>query len=205
MPGAEALIRGVELAKDYERNYLMTETSGHDTTWNGAMNLAMDIHEYLVLGNFSAWIYWQISGNTGGSNPGLYTLMLEGKPTKKYYTAKHFYRFIRPGAIRISASSANDSILVSAYKHPKEGNLTVFLINPSNTPVTVKIADHPLLPSRFTLHRSKETDLFSKDGKYSPGDNLYIHPFCVVSLYGHNRNLKDPDKVITFQEAWIDH
>src|SRR4030042_3299435 len=139
MPGAEALIRGVELAKDYERNYLMTETSGHDTTWNGAMNLATDIHEYLVLGNFSAWIYWQISGNTGGSNPGLYTLMLEGRPTKKYYTAKHFYRFVRPGAIRISASSNADSLLISAFKHPETGTLTAVIINPSEAEIVVKL------------------------------------------------------------------
>lgn len=205
LAGAEDLIRWVEMAKKFERNYLMTETSGHDTTWNGAMNLATDIHEYLVLGNFSAWIYWQISGNTGGSNPGLYTLMLEGKPTKKYYTAKHFYRFIRPGAIRISASSSNDSILASAYKHPKEGTMTVVMINPSNAPVTLKIADHPLLPSRFTVHRSTETDLFSNEGKYSPGDLLCIPPGSIVSLYGQNRNLKDAMKVITFQEAWINH
>ncbi len=130
--GAEELTKWVELTRDFNRNYLMTETSGHDTTWAGAMSLAKDIHEYLVLGNFSAWIYWQISGNTGGSNPGLYTLMLEGKPTKKYYASKHYYRFIRPGAIRIKASSTDDSLLISAYKHPETGTLTSVMINTSS-------------------------------------------------------------------------
>lgn len=201
---ADELIRWVELTREFNRNYLMTETSGHDTTWDGAMSLASDIHDYLAAGNFSAWIYWQISGNTGGSNPGLYTLMLEGKPTKKYYTSKHFYRFIRPGAIRIGASSINDSLLISAYKHPEEGTLTAVIINPSNASIHVKLEGHPLLPGRFNVYRSTETDLFSKEGKYRPGNLLHIPARSIVSLKGQNKNLNDPEKVTTLQEAWID-
>jgi glucuronoarabinoxylan endo-1,4-beta-xylanase len=199
----EELIRWVELTKDFNRNYLMTETSGHDTTWIGAMNLAKDIHEYLVLGNFSAWIYWQISGNTGGSNPGLYTLMLEGKPTKKYYTSKHYYRFIRPGAIRISALASNDSLLVSAYKHPEEGTLTVVMINPSSTDITLRLDPNHSLPLKFDVNQSTETNLFSVERKYRAGDLLVIPANSIVSLCGQKRSLKELEKATSFQETLI--
>ncbi|KPL20385.1 MAG: hypothetical protein AMS23_11060 [Bacteroides sp. SM1_62] len=199
----DELIKWVELTKDFNRNYLMTETSGHDTNWDGAINLAKDIHEYLVLGNFSAWIYWQISGNTGGSNPGLYTLMLDGKPTNKYYTSKHYYRFIRPGAIRISASSTNNSLLVSAYKHPEEGTLTIVMINPSSDLITVKLEHQLQLPGKYDVYQSTETDVFSDEGKYRHGELLQIPARSMVSLCGQNRNLKDPEKVMSFKEAWF--
>ena len=198
----EDLIKWVDLTKNFNRKYLMTETSGHDTTWAGAMSLVKDIHEYLVLGNFSAWIYWQISGNTGGSNPGLYTLMLEGKPTKKYYTSKHFYRYIRPGAIRIDASESNDSLLISAYKHPKEGTLTVIMINPSDNNIGVRLEPGNSLPRKFNVHRSSEKELFVEERKYRTGDVLQIPANSIVSLYGQRENLKEPKKVISFQEAW---
>jgi len=200
----DELLEWVDLTKDFNRQYMMTETSGHDTNWDGAINLAKDIHEYLVLGNFSSWIYWQISGNTGGSNPGLYTLMLDGKPTKKYYTSKHYYRFIRPGAIRIAASSTNNALLVSAYKHPEEGTLAIVMINPSDDPMTIKLEHQLQSPLRFDIHRSTETDLFSDDGKYRRGDLLLIPARSMVSLVGQNRELQDPEKVITYPEAWID-
>lgn len=199
----EGLIKWVELTRDFNRNYLMTETSGHDTTWTGAMNLAKDIHEYLVLGNFSAWIYWQISGNTGGSNPGLYTLMLEGKPTKKYYTSKHYYRFIRPGAIRISSTSSDDSLLISAYKHPEKGTFTVIMINPSSTEKIVKLDRNHSLPGRLDVYQSTETELFSEKRKYHTGDLLHIPSKSIVSLCGQSGNLEEPEKVTSFQEAWI--
>lgn len=200
----EELLEWVELTKDFDRQYLMTETSGHDTNWDGAINLAKDIHEYLVQGNFSAWIYWQISGNTGGSNPGLYTLMLDGKPTKKYYTSKHFYRFVRPGAIRIAASSNNKALLVSAYKHPEEGTLTIVMINPTDEPMTIKLEDHLQFQVRFDIYRSTPSDPFNDEGKYRQGDIQSIPARSMVSLVGQHRNLRDPAKVTTYQEAWVD-
>jgi len=200
---AEELIKWVELTKDFNRKYLMTETSGHDTTWAGAINLAKDIHEYLVLGNFSAWIYWQISGNTGGSNPGLYTLMLEGRPTKKYYAAKHFYRFVRPGAIRISASSNADSLLMSAFKHPVTGTLTAVIINLSEAEIVVKLERNHSLPSRYDVNQSTETDLFSEKRKYRAGNLLHIPANSVVSIYGQSSRLEEPEMVTSFQGTWI--
>ena len=141
--GPKGLKEWKDLTAGLNRKNWMTETSGHDTTWQGAFTLANDIHNYLAIGNFSAWLYWQISGETGGSNEQVYTLMLNGKPTKKYYTSKHFYRYIRPGAIRIKTESPSDSLSISSYKHPDTGILTLVMLNNSSN----------------TLHISLETQL----------------------------------------------
>jgi len=196
------LLQWKDLASAYGREYHMTETSGHQTTWDGAMAMAVDMHEYLVLGNFSSWIYWQISGNTGGSNPGLYTLMLEGKPTPKYYAAKHFYRNIRPGAIRVEASCEDDSILISAYKHPATGDLTLVLINPSQKQRVIRLEKNTGLPARFDVQLSDEKVFYQDKGNIRTGDLIHIPARSIMSLTGNRRDLKDPGKVLEYKESW---
>ncbi len=134
--GADALREWVKETKDYQKKYWMTETSGHNPDWNGAFKLANDMYEYLEIGNFSAWIYWQI---TDRNTSGRYALMMDGKPTPKYYAAKHFYKHIRPGARRIKSISENEQILVTSYLHPENGYLTSIIINNSDTTQTVEI------------------------------------------------------------------
>ena len=39
-------------------------------------------------------------------------------PTPKYHAARHYFRFIRPGAVRINIPSGRPTILASAF-HPE--------------------------------------------------------------------------------------
>ena len=85
------------------RESWMSETSGQPASWGGALSLAANAQDALVQGNVSAWLYWQMSdgGATGsgntltGSGAGLDTA------APKYVAAKHFFRYIRPGAVRV--------------------------------------------------------------------------------------------------------
>ena len=196
------LLKWKDLAAAYGREYHMTETSGHQTNWKGALGMAVDMHEYLVLGNFSSWVYWQISGNTGGSNPGLYTLMNDGKPTPKYYAAKHFYRNIRPGAIRVEATCESDSVLISAYKHPATGDLSLVFINPSTEQQVIRLKEDSRLPARFDVQLSREDEYYQDQGKIRTGDLIHIPAQSIMSLTGNSRDLKDPGKVLEYTESW---
>ena len=131
----EGLERWKALTKPYERQSWMTETSGHPIDWAGAMKLGQDIHNYLAVGNFSTWLYWQISG-TGTS---VFCLLLDGKPTPKFYASKHFYRFIRPGAVRVETFTDNPDLLVSAYVHDRHNTLTVVALNPGEQVLPVRL------------------------------------------------------------------
>lgn len=110
----------------------MTETSGYAETWTGlgtipgALNLAMDIYSGLNYGNMQAWVWWQGSEASGISN---YSLMSNNLGGKKYYVSKHFFRYIRPGAVRVKSSSDDPDIFVTAFENQEKGTSTIVIIN----------------------------------------------------------------------------
>jgi glucuronoarabinoxylan endo-1,4-beta-xylanase len=139
----------------------MTETSGYLDAWlgstdkPGALSLAQDIHSGLYFGNMSAWVWWQGSETSG---IGEYNLMNGTTVGKKYYASKHFYRYIRPGAVRIAAtSSETDEIFMTAYEHTANGTHTVVVINSGTVPKLIYL-DGSGLPSTFSMYRTTAGD-----------------------------------------------
>lgn len=123
----------------YRRELWMTETSGDPPdTWAGGINVATHIHEALVYGGCSAWVYWQL---TNPFDAGKESLCVDGAPTPKYYAVKHYARFVRPGAIQVSAAPDSPGLGVSAFVHKKDRTITVVLINSpdSERPVQLDI------------------------------------------------------------------
>jgi O-glycosyl hydrolase len=116
----------------------MTETSGEQTPWvsfdstghpNGALSVALNMHQALAYGNVNAYVYWQMND---GKNETQNTL--EGgfdTTSLKYNAAKHYMKFIRPGAVRVGASPDTvTGISVDAFVEP-DNSLTIELINAS--------------------------------------------------------------------------
>ena len=120
----------------------MTETSGYTDTWTGsgntpgALNLAMDIYSGLNFGNMQAWVWWQGSETSGISN---YSLMSNNTGGKKYYVSKHFFRYIRPGAVRVKSSSDDTDLFVTAFEHQEKGTNTIIIINSGSESKSVSI------------------------------------------------------------------
>lgn len=152
---AEGYERLVNTLSVYGREFWMTETSGEHPVWNdgfniqgeptttgpGAFNgLALKIHNALTFGNVSVWTYWQIS-DPGHTNPHeeKYALMIGMEKTKKYYVSKQYYKYIRPGAIRVDAESGGKEILASAFFHEDEKTVTVVLLNVSERIQQVRV------------------------------------------------------------------
>jgi O-glycosyl hydrolase/ankyrin repeat protein len=191
--GKEGLERLRDFIAPYGRKLWMTETSGHDANWAGAFRLANDMHEHLVYGNFSAWLYWQISGRTGSSDPGRYTLMSDGQPTKKYYASKHFYRYVRPGAVRIGATAhlAEDSLALSAFHHPIDGTLTVVAINNSATDRWVRLRGAgKQLPGTLEYHLTTEEVDWETRHLAGADEPIRVPAYAIVSLYGQQTDLR---------------
>jgi O-glycosyl hydrolase len=132
----------------YGKKSWMTETSGENPAWlspaagypnAGAWSLALRIHQALTAGRQSAWVYWQLSD---GSPVGAQTLTSSAARTNsaKYTAAKHFFRYIRPGAVAINTSVAGSTnLLASAYVHDTNLTLTVVLLNTSSNALTATI------------------------------------------------------------------
>jgi glucuronoarabinoxylan endo-1,4-beta-xylanase len=128
----------------------MTEYSGESPSWihftangrpDGAIDVALNMHESLVYANASAYVYFQMDD---GDHTTTATTTLTGSldtTSLKYNAAKHYMKFIRPGAVRVAASPDNpNGISVDAYVEP-DNSMTIELINTSayDTPTTIAI------------------------------------------------------------------
>jgi O-glycosyl hydrolase len=182
----------------------MTETSGTHPEWmhstddlysrtpslgqDGALALALRVKEALVDGTQSAWLHWQFDGEM---NPGLSVGFTEGvdTTTKKYCVAKHYYRYIRPGAVRLDAGPSDAStVSVSAFVHDANQTLTVVLVNMSASVQTVNVTV-PATPTiaSFRQFLTSATDSFRELGALavSGGSVSVAMPAqSVVTLYG---------------------
>lgn len=158
----------------------MTETSGYSDSWTGdgttpgALNLAMDIYSGLNYGNMQAWVWWQGSEASGISN---YSLMSNNTCGKKYYASKHYYRFIRPGAIRVKSTSDDPEVFVTAFNHQEKGTTTIVIINNGSEAKSVSVLGDDL-PAVFAIYLTTSGSENCKEaGTLNPGqDNHFELP-----------------------------
>jgi O-glycosyl hydrolase len=153
---AAGLPENVAGFRDYKKKSWMTETSGELPTWlapdsgfpgEGALGIAIRIHQALTAGEQSAWLYWQLSDGKESASISTLTDARQRGESAKYVAAKHFFAPIRPGSRRVGTRiDGAQAVLASAYLHPDAGTLVVVIINsdPANQSVVVEA---PSIPS----------------------------------------------------------
>jgi glucuronoarabinoxylan endo-1,4-beta-xylanase len=163
----------------------MTETSGYADAWGGspgALALGLDIMSALNNGNVAGWVWWQGSENPGSTGGvGEFALMNGAVKGKKYYVSKQFYRYIRPGAVRIGATSTNASIFVSAFEHAGAGTHTIVVANTSTSAQTVTLGGAGLPPT-FTIYRTSASENAVNAGEYPTGAPLTAPARSITTL-----------------------
>lgn len=151
-----------KLIRRYERPYWITEggTRGHD--WPEPLTgIAAQIHNSLVRGGVSAFLAWQITDQEKSSA----ALMVMDRPTRKTNAAQHYFRLVRPGAVRIAAQPAYGRVMASAYRHPEAGTLTAVLINPGDQAQSVRLRFvRPPDFDRMALWRTSSEEGFKRLG-----------------------------------------
>ncbi|MEO5682464.1 MAG: PKD domain-containing protein [Chitinophagaceae bacterium] len=163
----------------YGKPLWMTETSGYKNDWSGAMALAKAIYTALKFGNVSAWVFWTLSTSTLDE----YSLMSSsGTKSNRYYASKNFYRWIRPGAVRISAEAAESSkIYPVAFKHDANQQTTIVLINDNAEARVIKLSGD--VPAGFNQFNTTATDNCIDAGVVNSSDNIVLPANSVVTLY----------------------
>lgn len=194
----------------------MTETSGENPAWlwpasgfpgNGAWSIALKIHQALTTGRESAWLYWTFSesDNSGNVTEFALTNQTAGAAAPKYVAAKHFFKYIRPGAQRVlTSASGGGNLQASAYVHDQNGTLTLILINtsPSLQTADLQLETSGLLPTAFDAYTS-EKDEYWQSGVIPVTDGnklaVTVPGYGVVTLYGagFTSNIKEPDAPIS--------
>jgi O-glycosyl hydrolase len=157
----------------------MTETSGYKENWKDAMQLAQSIYAALKYGRISAWVWWQISEKGLGQ----YVLTDLGKPGKRYYVSKNYYRYIRPGAVMVDVNNGDESILVTGFTHAGNKTMTLVVINTNEQPKNITLSGEGL-PSKFTLYRTSSSEDCADVGAASSSDAILLPGRSVTTLCG---------------------
>jgi O-glycosyl hydrolase len=160
----------------------MTEHSQSDPEdWNkGAMVVAQRIHDAMVYGNCSAWVWWQLSKTDNYKDE---PLMPYEKAGNRYDVSKHFYRYIRPGAVRMDCTSDNADVLASAFAHPKDKTLTIELINPTERPISVKLSGR--IDKTCQVFRSTISEKCVSAGMVNVANgSVELPPNSLVTIFG---------------------
>jgi O-glycosyl hydrolase len=151
----------------------MTETYPEFQNWSSALSLAGAIHGAVTYGHVSLWTLWDIEG----------TLMIQGKPTASFYTSKNYYKYIRPGAVRVKAEENHENLLASAFRDDTNHRLTIVLINTAAQPLLVATSGDSI-PANFDMYLTAEHINFAAQGKRSIGQTIILPAYSVVTLVG---------------------
>jgi O-glycosyl hydrolase len=157
----------------------MTETSGFKNDWNGAMDLAEAIYTALRHGNVSAWVFWAMSE----PNITEYNLVGSGlQKSKRYFTSRQFYKHIRPGMVRVEATSTDENIAVVAFWHPTTQRTTLVLLNVGDSDKLVRLRGADL-PAQLEGYRSSATEEGKAMNTANTGKALVLSANSVTTLY----------------------
>lgn len=101
--------------------YVPNSEANSNNRWPEALQVAENMHNGLVVGNMSAYVWWYIRRNYGPMNE-------DGTISKRGYMMAQFSKYVRPGSVRIDATeSPNNSLKISAYKD--NGQVVVVAVN----------------------------------------------------------------------------
>jgi hypothetical protein len=107
-----------------------------------------------------------------------------GQPLPIYYTTKSMYRWVRPDAVRIEATSDDEEVLALAFNHKQDRTLTVIMINNGAAAKSVTLQGSAL--PQFTVYRtSASQNCVELTGALS-GNTIQLPAKSITTLYGTN-------------------
>lgn len=160
-----------------------------------ALDVGYEIHRAFTVGNFSQYTWWYIRRcyglimETDFSNKLSIPTNEVGKISKRGYVLSQFARFIRPGAVRISATQKPETnVYASAYKSKGGDSIIVVLINrdyTQNKTVTVNVPNVNV--SKFRVYTTNETKNVHDDGDLeviNGSVSVTMNKDCIMTLVG---------------------
>ncbi len=144
----------------------MTETSGFKNDLGGAVKLADALYVALRFGQVSGWLFWQLAEQDLGD----YSLMSSsGQKSKRFFVSKQFYRFIRPGAVRLGAEGSAADVLTLAFKNGLQ--TVIVLVNRGSGASVVKLSGISGKATQYTTSASQDC---ARVGEGQAGDSFLL-------------------------------
>jgi len=173
-----------------------TETGGGSPQWDGRgtfsedskggpLMLANVLFEAMTFGNVSLWCNWFFTNLQLDPYALLGADLNTDNP--KYAVAKHFFRFIRPGAVRTTVTPPDhDGTRVVAWHHASADQLTIVLLNLRSRVAKVEIDVAGGAGARVLqrYETTKDAYFVQRDATSSAGGHLVIElpPASITTL-----------------------
>jgi glucuronoarabinoxylan endo-1,4-beta-xylanase len=107
---------------------------------NNAMVVAGWIHDAIVNGPASAWLWWWYQPLSTSTDDNEGVVLKNGTVAKRLYTLGNFSKFIRPGYTRVDVTgNVPTGVLLTAYKG-MDGTVVIVAINKGTSSATVPIS-----------------------------------------------------------------
>ena len=140
--GEEFWRRYWDYARRFGKPSWQTETGGGEHRWQslkgrgkkqGPLNFAVAIIDGMTIGDVSLWCNWQFYD---GGNATEHNLLGKDWDTgnPKYSVAKHFFRYVRPGAVRLGVTGDDArSLKLAVWRHGADGTYVLLGVNLGDT------------------------------------------------------------------------
>jgi O-glycosyl hydrolase len=160
--------------------------SGRDTGMDSALTMAEVITDDLTVGGVTSWQFWIAVSKYDYRDGLIYTdsgtqQIIE---TKRLWALGNFSRFVRPGAVRVDATSSGGGLRVSAFRRDQPQTLIVVAVNSGAKPIAgaLTIAGWPQSKGTFTVYETSETLSLERvaDGRWPA--RVTIAPYSVTTL-----------------------
>jgi hypothetical protein len=148
------------------------------------MNIAYEIYNNLTKAQVNAYLWWQGCGDDDLTN--FSVIDVKGNIGKRFWALRQYYRFVRPGAVRIKATpaTADTNLLVTAFKRTitgGEANWAIVLANRLTTPKGIRLAGTGL-PATFDLYQTSASLNGTKLNSISNTDSLTLPGKSITTL-----------------------
>ncbi|HEX7494131.1 MAG TPA: hypothetical protein VF346_07920 [Bacteroidales bacterium] len=147
--------------------------------WDESLEMLHTIHEAMTC-NWNAYIWWYLQryySFIGDGEQGT----VNGEILKRGYAFSHFSKYIKPGFVRVSATSKSTGLEITAY----EGNnqLVVVIINQNNYWVNKVNFEVPSISSVSATETSVNYNRATKEANLSDGKvELNISPKSITTI-----------------------
>jgi len=159
--------------------YVPNSSSDADT-WPEAVEVAVNIHNGLVVGSMNAYIWWYIRRSYG-------PMKENGNISKRGYMMAQFSKYVRPGAVRLDATeSPSNGVYISAYKNT-DGTLVIVTVNNGSesyaqkyniSGMTIKSVTRYMTSSAENLAVTKNLEL-TGNGFYAQTNSKTVSTFVI--------------------------
>lgn len=147
------------------------------------MALARSMYTAFRFGNVSAWVFWSLSEEQASD----YSLMTTGGiKSKRYWVSKQFYRYVRPGAVRVetiteTSDRTDPDLLPLAFV--KDGLPTLVISNIGTTDKAIRVKGDGV-STQYKVFLTSVSENYTELTAIKAGESVTIPTQGVVTLVG---------------------